>query len=317
MADWVVIANPVSGGGGGRRVGEAVVRALCERGAGAELRLTEGRGDGARIAAGALSEGCRRIAVCGGDGSIGEVAGALARSDAALGIVSSGRGNDTGRALGIPKNLKEAVSVLVSGEERRIDLGRVGERYFCSVACLGFDAEAGRAVYEHQVPFSGTAAYVLAALRTLMTYRGPEVRIAGDFGVFEGPILLAAVGNTGFYGGGMQVLPQASCDDGLLDVCVVDPLPRLKLLRFFPRIFSGTHVSLPEAHVMRSRSVHIESSRPLWVLADGEPACETPAQVEVVPKALTVIVPSNKKVRGAGGGTGHASQSRAPAPSRR
>jgi len=267
------------------------VRALRERGAGAELRLTEGRGDGARIAAEALSEGRRRLVVCGGDGSIGEVAGALAHSDAALGIVPCGRGNDTGRALGIPMALKEAVEVLVSGEERRIDLGRVGERYFCSVACLGFDAEAGRAVYEHQVPFSGTAAYVLAVLKTLMTYRGPDVRISGDFGVFEGPILLTAVGNTGFYGGGMQILPQATCDDGLLDVCVIDPLPRLKLLRFFPRIFSGTHVGLPEVRVLRSRSVRIESSRPLWIFADGEPACQTPAQVEVVEKALTVIVP--------------------------
>ena len=291
MTDWVVIANPVSGGGRGRKVGEAVVRALCERGVRAGLRLTEGRGDGARIAAEALSEGIRRFAVCGGDGSIGEVAGALAHSDAALGIVPCGRGNDTGRALGIPKALKEAVEVLISGEERRIDLGRVGDRYFCSVACLGFDAEAGRAVYEGRVPFSGTAAYVLAVLKTLMTYRGPEVRIVGDFGVFEGPILLTAVGNTGFYGGGMQILPQAACDDGLLDVCVIDPLPRLKLLRFFPRIFSGTHVSLPEAHLLRSRSVRIESSRPLWIFADGEPACETPAQVEVVEKALTVIVP--------------------------
>ena len=291
MPDFVVIANPVSGGGRGRKVGEAVARAFGERGVRAELRLTEGRGDGARIAAEALSEGIRRFAVCGGDGSIGEVAGALAHSDAALGIVPSGRGNDTGRALGIPTGLKAAVEVLISGEEWRIDLGRVGERYFCTVACVGFDAEAGRAVYEHEVPFSGTAAYVLAALKTLMTYRGPEARISGDFGVFEGPILLAAVGNTGFYGGGMQVLPQAACDDGLLDVCVIDPLPRLKLLRFFPRIFSGTHVDLPEARVLKSRSVRIESSRPLWILADGEPACETPAQVEVIPKALTVIVP--------------------------
>ncbi|MSS73968.1 MAG: diacylglycerol kinase family lipid kinase [Candidatus Latescibacteria bacterium] len=291
MPDLVVIANPVSGGGRGRKAGEAVVRTLRERGVSVKLRLTEGRGDGARLTSEALSAGCRRFAVCGGDGVIHEVAGALANSGAALGIVPCGRGNDLARALGIPKNLKEAIEVLVSGEERRIDLGKVGGRYFCTVACMGFDAEAGRAVYEHQAPFSGTAAYVLAVLKTLRTYRGAPVRIAGDFGVFEGPILLAAIGNTGFYGGGMQILPQAACDDGLLDVCIIDPLPRLKLLRYFPRIFSGSHISLPEVHTLRGRSIRIESPRPLWIFADGEPICQTPAQVEVVEKALTVIRP--------------------------
>jgi diacylglycerol kinase (ATP) len=291
MADWTVIANPVSGGGRGREVGEAVVRALGERGLNAVLRLTQGRGDGARLVLEALSTGCRRFVVCGGDGAIHETAGALAGTDAALGLVPCGRGNDFARALGIPKRLSAAVEVLVSGEDHRIDLGRVGGHSFCSVACMGFDAEAGGLVYEHRVPFSGTAAYVLAVLKTLRTYRAPEVRIAGDFGTFEGPVLLIAVGNTGFYGGGMQILPQAACDDGLLDVCVIDPLPRLKLLRSFPRIFSGSHIRLPEVHAFRGRSIRIESSRPLGVFADGEPVCRTPVTLEVVEKALTVICP--------------------------
>ena len=295
--DWVVIANPVSGRGRGRKVGEAVTRALRERGIEADLRLTQGRGDGVRLASEALSEGRQRVAACGGDGTISEVAGALANADAALGLIPCGRGNDFARALGIRKGLNAVVETLIADTRRRIDLGRVGGRFFCSVACVGFDAEAGRMVYEHQIPFTGTPAYLLAVLKTLKRYACPDVRIEGDAGVFEGSILLAAFGNTGFYGGGMQIVPQALCDDGLLDACVVAPFSRWKLLRFFPRIFSGAHVRLPEVHTLRSRSFRVESSRPLHVLADGEPAGQTPVTMEIVPQALTVIVPVNAKCK--------------------
>ena len=293
MHDLVIIANPVSGGGRGRRVAETVVQKLRERGVGADLRLTQGRGDGARLAVEALSAGCGRIAACGGDGTISEVAGALANTDAALGLIPCGRGNDFARALGIRKNLNAVVETLIAGVRRRIDLGRVSGRFFCSVACVGFDAEAGRLVYEHQVPFSGTPAYLLAVLKTLKRYQCPDVRIEGDAGVFEGRIFLAAFGNTGFYGGGMRIVPQAVCDDGLLDACDIDPISRLKLIRFFPRIFSGAHVRRPEVHTLRNRSVRVTSSRPLALLADGEPVGQTPATIEIVEKALTVICPND------------------------
>ena len=291
MADWVVIANPVSGGGRGRKVAETVVRKLRERGVDADLRLTEARGHAVRIASEALSEGCGRIAACGGDGTIGEVAGALANTNAVLGLIPCGRGNDFARALGVRKKTDLVVETLASGVGRRVDLGRVGGRFFCGIACIGFDAEAGRLVYDHQVPFTGTPAYLLAVLKTLRRYECPDVRIEGEAGVFEGPILLAAFGNTGFYGGGMRIVPRAVCDDGLLDACVVDPVSRLKLLRFFPRIFSGAHVRLPEVHTLRNPSVRVTSSRPLHILADGEPAGQTPVTIEIVPRVLTVICP--------------------------
>ena len=269
---------------------------MCRRFSGRDLKatlaFTQGRGDAARIASEALASGCRQFAVCGGDGTVHEAVGVLAGSDAALGIVPCGRGNDLARALGIPRDTASAAEVLTSGFARRIDLGKIGDRHFGTVACLGFDSEVARRVYEGRVPFSGTVGYVWAVLRTLLTFRCPVVRLAGDFGAFEGPVLLAATGNTPFYGGGMKVTPQAACDDGLLDVCIVRELSRLAVLRFFPRVFSGRHVDLPPVQALRTRSLRMWTQEPLWIFADGQPVCRTPATIEVVERALTVLCPA-------------------------
>ena len=116
------------------------------------------------------------------------------------------------------------------------------------------------------------------------------VRLVGDFGVFEGPVLLAASGNTRSYGGGMHITPQAVWDDGLLDICIVRPISRLTVLRLFLRVFSGSHVRYSPVRIERTRSLSIESEAPLWIYADGEPICQTPATIEVVPGALRVQV---------------------------
>ena len=207
--DWIVIVNPVSGKSRGKRLAESVVRFLAERGVTAEPVFTTGPGDGTRLARQAVAEGIRQVAVCGGDGTVHEVVNGLVGSDAVLGIVPSGRGNDLARVLGIPGDVESASAVLMDGVDRQIDLGRIGDRYFGTVATLGFDSVVARWTYDRGARF-----YVLAVLKTLRTYRCPTVRLEGDFGCFEGPILLVATGNGGFYGAGMQIVPQAMTVEG-------------------------------------------------------------------------------------------------------
>jgi diacylglycerol kinase (ATP) len=287
----LLIANSTAGGRRARKIADKVARALAERGIRAGLVFTQGPGDAGRIASAALDEGCRAIVACGGDGTVHEVVGAMANSPATLGIVPCGRGNDLARALGIPTDLDGIVSTLVEGTPRRIDLGKIGDRYFSTVASMGFDSEAAELVYRGRVPFSGSAAYLCAALRTLVTFRSPTAVLSGDFGTFEGKILLAATGNTTTYGGGTKITPRAECDDGLLDVCMIRAVPRRTFLRFFPRIFAGTHESLPFIETRRTRRLRIETSSPIWVYADGEPVCRTPAEIEIAEQALGVVSP--------------------------
>ena len=285
---WTIIANPISGRGRATRLGERVVGELRQRGVEANLMVSKARGDCERLTREALARGVQRVAACGGDGTIHEVINGLAHSGAVLGIVPCGRGNDLARALGLPKDVNSVVNALMHGRVRAMDLGKIGDRFFATVASLGFDTAVARRVRDQALRLGGTMAYGLAILQTLVRYRSPLVRLTGDFGVFDGRVLLAATANTPFYGSGIKVAPSAVLDDGVLDVCRVSDIPRWRVLRLLLRAYSGTHVGHPAVQVAQTKTLRIEADDPMWVFADGEPVCETPATVEVVPNALKV-----------------------------
>ena len=294
---WTIIANPVSGRGRARRTGERVADLLHERGVYVDLMMSGAPGDCERLAREALARGVRQVAACGGDGTVHEVVNGLTNSDAVLGIVPCGRGNDLVRALGLSSDVEDVVNTLVHGVDRAIDLGKVGDRFFATVASLGFDTAVAQRMRTQGTGFltralkvGGTVSYGLTVLRTLVGYRSPIVRLRGDFGVFEGRILLAATANAPFYGSGVKIAPDAMVDDGVLDVCIVADVSRWTVLRMFLRAYSGAHVGHSAVRVVQTRTLQIESDDPLWIFADGEPMCEIPAKIEVVPGALKVKV---------------------------
>lgn len=291
MSDhWTIIANPVSGRGRARRIGERVADLLHERGVNTHLMMSGAPGDCERLAREALARGARQVVACGGDGTVHEVVNGLANSDAVLGIVPCGRGNDLARALGLSRGVEDVVNTLVQGVDRAIDLGKVGDRFFATVASLGFDTAVAQRMRSRPSRLGGTASYCLAALQTLFGYRSPFVRLRGDFGVFEGRILLAATANAPFYGSGVKIAPDAIVDDGALDVCIVSDVSRWTVLRMFLRAYSGAHVGHSAVRVVQTRILQIESDDSLWIFADGEPMCEVPAKIEVVLGALKVKV---------------------------
>jgi diacylglycerol kinase (ATP) len=288
---WFIIVNPTSGGGRAERVSTHVVDLLREWGVQAEVLVTQVRGDGARLAKVALDRGAKQIAICGGDGTIHEVVNALVGAEVVVGILPSGRGNDLARALGVPKDVRGIVETLVNGTVRQIDLGRIGERYFCTVASLGLDTVVAKTVYENRVPFSGQLAYTLAVLKCLGPFQCPHVTLVGDFGKFEGRIFVAATGNTAFYGSGIQVVPSAVADSGHLELCLLFKTSKWTVLGLFAKAFSGRHVDSEWVRVEKTETLSIVSEEPLWIFADGEPVCQTPATIEVVPRALKIKVP--------------------------
>ena len=287
---WTIIANSVSGRGRARRIGERVADLLRERDVDADLMVSEASGDCERIAREVLAHGARQVAACGGDGTVHEVVNGLANSDAVLGVVPCGRGNDLARALGVSRDVKDVVNTLVHGVERAIDLGKAGDRFFATVATLGFDTAVAQRMRSRPSRLGGTMSYLLAALQTLVGYRSPFVRLRGDFGVFEGRVLLAATANAPFYGSGVKIAPDAIVDDGVLDVCIVADVSHWTVLRMFLTAYSGAHVGHSAVRVVQTRTLQIASDDPLWIFADGEPVCEIPAKIEVVPGALRVKV---------------------------
>ncbi|MDE0089691.1 MAG: diacylglycerol kinase family lipid kinase, partial [Candidatus Poribacteria bacterium] len=227
MDDFILIANPISGKGKAKTVAEQAYTALMAEGCNGEIKLTTGTGDATRFALEAVSSGIRWVIVCGGDGTLHEVVNGIATvQGVTLGVLPCGRGNDLATAIGIPRKPQHAIQTLFTGKSKCIDLGYVrsekgNEHYFTTITTCGYDTEVSRRAAARTTPFSGTASYVYAAIATLFKYKCPFVRIEGDFGTYEGPLLLAATGNTKSYGGGFKIVPNAHFDDGLFDVCII------------------------------------------------------------------------------------------------
>jgi diacylglycerol kinase (ATP) len=258
-----------------------------------DVATTNGCGDARRIAQEAM-RGRRRpavVAVCGGDGTVHEAAGALAGTDIPLGIVPAGRGNDLAAALHLPAEVELAAAVLLDGVERRIDVGLANGVPFCTVAALGLDAVVALRTRAGIWRHGGRRAYLAAAAVAAVSFRPPRLRLTGDFGVREGRYLVCAVSNTGRYGGGLLIAPGSSPGDGLLDCCLVSAAPLWRVLRLLPAVRHGAHVHAPEVEVLRATALQVEAERPLPLMLDGEPAGQTPARFAVAPAGLTVLVP--------------------------
>ena len=171
---WILIANPVAGGGRARAVAEQATLALQTAGQAVELRYTHEKGHGTKLARQAVREHTDRLIVCGGDGTIGEVLPALAGSQTALGLLPFGTANDLARALAVPRKIDAAVHCLLKGQPRPIDLGQVGDRFFATVAAFGFDAEISALIWDSRLsyrdmapnrPLSGTTRALVRGFR--------------------------------------------------------------------------------------------------------------------------------------------------------
>jgi diacylglycerol kinase (ATP) len=232
------------------------------------------------------------VVAVGGDGTANAVANGLCRipgeARPTMGIIPCGRGNDFATILGI-KNVETGCAALLAGARRRVDVGKTDSGFFLGVAGAGFDSKVARRA-QRQVPLlSGTAAYVVALFLTLKEFVPFSAHITYDSGAYEGPITFVVVGNTDRYGGGMRITPQASIEDGLLDLCLVKDVSRMTLLRVFPRVFKGTHIPHPKIFYTKTKRVTIDSSQPTELFADGEFIQPIPARIDVVPGALEVI----------------------------
>lgn len=285
-----LLLNPAAGRGRGTRavplLGELAARH------GLDLVVTTGLDHLLAEVREAVARGDERLPVAGGDGTFHHVAGGLAGSETALAPLPVGSGNDLTACLGVPQDLGAALEALLDAPARPFDLGHALGRPFILFAGLGIDGEVAHYNNTKVRRLGGTAAYVYSLLRVLPGFRAPELGVTWDRGTFEGPAYLALAANCPRVGGGMRLTPEASWNDGLLDLILVDAVPKTKLLRIFPGVFRGTHVDHPAVHIVRTRTARIRSDRPLWPNADGEPLSADPVTdlyVSIRPGALRVV----------------------------
>ncbi len=227
----------------------------------------------------------------GGDGTLQRIATAIVGSDAVLGIVPAGTGNDFARTMQIPMEAIAACNVLLHGQIIHVDLGRFNGRYFLNVLGTGLDAEVAAGANRRFKRFSGILGYMLSLLWQLIVYKPRQVQIVLDGEKMSCQVWLVAVANACYYGGGMKVAPGADPGDGLADVVVVGKVSRLRFLQIFPRVYSGRHIAHPAVSVFRAASVEITADRVLAAQADGEPAGSTPISVKMERHAIRLRVP--------------------------
>ncbi len=267
---------------GQERVAEIVASA---RALGVEVTFaaTDSAEDTEAAARRLVAEGHERLLVAGGDGVIHLAVQAVAGTNTVLGVVPVGTGNDFLRALGMHGELATCVARSLE-DAVALDLLRIGTRWAASVATLGFSADVNARANRMQRP-RGPIRYTIATLLELPRLHARPVALVVDGAPVHRDLTLMTVANTSTFGGGMQISPDASPVDGSAELTLVGPVGRRRLVRFFRRVFDGSHVTLGEVETMRCGQVEIVTPD-LAVWADGEPVATTPVVVEVVPRAL-------------------------------
>ncbi len=291
-----LVVNPSSGKGRALEMLPQVAGALRDDGHDLEILLSRDFIEAQAMAAQAVTDGVDVLAVMGGDGmmhlGVNTVAAAHRAGDTrtTLGLVPAGTGNDLCRGIGMdPDDAPAAAAVIAAGHTRPVDLIRIGDRYVGGVLATGFDALVNRRANEMAWP-RGSSRYTLATLAELRVFSPLRYRLVLDGVVREQEAMLVAVGNTRSYGGGMRICPQADPFDGRLDVTIIHPVGRLKLLRLLPQMFSGSFARDACVEQLRVSQVTVEGSG-LVGFGDGELIAATPLTACVAPGALPVFVP--------------------------
>jgi YegS/Rv2252/BmrU family lipid kinase len=295
----VVIVNPSSAGGSTGEAWPQIASDLRSQFGSFRAVFTRHRGDAATLASEAARKGAKLIIACGGDGTVSEVANGILSSgkEAELGILPSGTGGDFRRTLEIPSRTRDAARVLRTGRSVRIDVGRVSytdqngadaTRYFVGVASCGMSTKVIERVKSDDVSF------VSALLKTAM--RNAPVRLVVQLDDSHEHHLVVSnlcIANARYFGGGMKIAPDAKLTDGKFDVVSIGDLSAMKIFTSAPRIYTGSHLSMPEVSHTLVRKIIVKPADRAAEIAlevDGELPGRLPATFQIIPGALRVRI---------------------------
>jgi len=295
----LVIANPAARHGETERLIPVISQLLANLPH--DMRVTEKAGHAVDLAAAA--EGYDLVVAAGGDGTAHEVLNGLMRhpeaTRPALGLLPTGSGNDTRRTLGISTDLSQAALEIATGERRRFDVGVCNGVYFNNSFAAGLDAKVTAKSVEYKVTKgrSGLWLYLTALLNVLFTdLHGFSLRIrfdgASQSEQCETLIVAVTIGPT--YGGGFRITPDALPDDGLFDVCTIDPLGLPEALVRLPFVIFGKHTRMKPVHMSRHTSLVIESDQRVPAQVDGEVLLESRYEIKILPGAIECVVPRRR-----------------------
>ena len=282
------ICNPTAGSGRARKIASQVQSWLAESGKTCEMLFTEYPGHGTQLAAQARDQGAETVLAIGGDGTNLEVARGLLGGSAAMGIIPAGTGNDFVKTLGSPSGPREALDFMLAHPPRKTDVGEVNGKLFLNVIGTGFDVSVLDYAAKAKKYCRGLLPYLYGVLKTLRHFRSIRLTYAADGGEEKTlDAFVVAVANGNRFGGGITIAPDATADDGKLDLVVVGDIQRKHLMNRLVGLLKGDILSFPETTFARVSTVSF--SRPdMRLNVDGEISDEIRADARILPGALLI-----------------------------
>jgi diacylglycerol kinase (ATP) len=302
-----IIVNPTSGNGSTRRAWPTIEQRLKRLGYEVDFRMTESSGDGARLGREAIAAG---VVVVGGDGTLNEVVNGLFQAshgsapDVVLSVLPTGTGRDFARNIGL-RSFENALETLGNGEIRAIDVGRVDysndegtqSRYFVNAGDVGIGAETAALINRSSKILGGKISYFLGAARTVFKFEGrhAEVYVDGEL-VHDDRLALVCMANGRYLAGGMLMAPEASMDDGLFDILILQDVPKYSLLgSLLPSVYLGRHINHPAVSFFRGSEIRVKAPVPLLFEVDGEQPGTTDIRATILPGTLRIRFPERRE----------------------
>jgi len=314
--ETLVLVNPMAGGGVARRVFPAVASYLAQQHHPADFAESIDVQDLRARAALAIEQGYRNIVALGGDGTFHHLVDATLGSGVDLGFFPAGHGNDLASALGIPNDPIAAASAFLRSRPHRFDVGRMrfpganprhthdggADRFPPAVLVgaggIGLDADAAQLANTRFARWPSALRYIAGALQAFRHFTPIDVELELDGTTEYDRALFLAVANAPNYGSGIRIAPAARMDDGLLDIVLVRPVPWTRLVDAIPTLLRSGDIRYSEVRRSRARNVHVKTSRAVLVHSAGEIVGATPIEIEMLPRAISIIVPHQGTVEG-------------------
>lgn len=302
----LAVVNPNSANGATQKLWPKIEDEIAKNVRNFEYVFTTHQGHAIELTRAGLKEGFEMIVVVGGDGTNNEVVngffekGKPINQEAIFAHITQGTGGDLRKTTGIPKDFKQAASVLATENTKPIDVGHMTlidhdgnlvERYFINIASFGIGGDVDDRVNRSSKRFGGFVSFAWASLASILTYQNKMVHLKIDGEVIEdAKIFNCAVSNGQFFGGGMHVAPNAKIDDGIFDIILLGDFGRVETLFQMSKIYKGGHIGHPKVKCFTGKVVEATSDEEVLLDVDGEQPGKLPSTFTIIPGAINLKI---------------------------
>ena len=240
-------------------------------------------------------DGCREFVAVGGDGSLSEMVNGFVfpnTDKVCFGIIPSGTGNDFVRNYDTSYKTEQILKGIIAYNHSPIDIGKVNNHYFVNVCSFGIDGPIIQDTEKYKSKMPGKSSYLFSTLKNGVTFTPNVAQVKIGDQTINAKVLLLAIGNGKYFGGGMNICPEAELNDGLLEVCLVSDVSKLKFIKNISKVDNGTLNDLKEVNYYKSNEIEIQVENGSYLInIDGNLCGTTPAKIGIIKEACYYYLP--------------------------